>query len=186
MASIGLCCVALTACGPAAGDEDRARAIGGDAGAASTAVPPSGALFSSTDATTSCVDTYTPMAALSHAFAFDGEVVALGQSVSNRSDDADLDMVGVTFAVHEWFAGRSGDTFTVDMLPPDQGSDGSSESGPAYAVGSRLLVSGEPRWGGQPDESPIAWTCGFTRYYDQETAEQWRAAAASVDQRPST
>lgn len=185
MTSIGLCCVALTACGPAAGDEDRARAIGRDSGAA-TAVTRSGALFSGHDATTSCVESYTPTTAVSHAFAFEGEVVALGPSVSNRSDAADLDMVGVTFAVHEWFAGRSRETFTVDMLPPGQGSDASSESGSAYTVGSRLLVSGEPRWGGQPDESAIAWTCGFTRYYDQETAAQWRAAAASVDQRPST
>lgn len=183
IASVGLCCLALTACGPAAGDEDGARATSDDPGAVSTAVSQSGALFSSADATTSCVESYAPTAVPTRAFAFDGEVVAVGPPVSNHSDGADLDVVGVTFTVHEWFAGHSGDTFTVDMLPPDQGSDASSEDGPAYAVGSRLLVSGEPRWGGRPDESPIAWTCGFTRYYDQETADQWRAAA---DQRSSS
>jgi hypothetical protein len=43
-------------------------------------------------------------------------------------------------------------------------------------MGSRLLVSGEPRWGGTPLEDPIAWGCGFTRYYDSGTAKSWKQA----------
>ena len=175
MASVAMCCIAMTACGPAESDRDRALDPVADSPAVSIESPPSGPLFSTE--TTSCVESYNPMAVRGRAFAFDGEVVAVGPSVTNRSDGADLDMVGVTFAVHEWFAGSSDDTFTVDMPPPTQGSQASSENAPTYTAGSRLLVSGEPRWGGQPHESPIAWTCGFTRYYDQETAAQWRTAA---------
>jgi hypothetical protein len=41
-----------------------------------------------------------------------------------------------------------------------------SESPPSYAVGTRLLVSGEDQ---------IVWACGFTRYFDEETAAAWRS-----------
>jgi hypothetical protein len=182
----GLCCIAaLTACGPADGDADQVMPVQRhgaiepepelDAGVEPVDSPSTGALFSAE--TTSCVESYNPAAVRGRAFAFDGEVVEVGPSVTNRSDGSELAMVGVTFAVREWFSGGGDDTFTVDMLPPDQASEPSSEHGPAYALGSRLLVSGEPRWGGQPLESPIAWTCGFTRYYDQDAAAQWRTAA---------
>jgi hypothetical protein len=98
----------------------------------------------------------------------------IGPSVSDRGDDADLDLPGVTFKVQEWFSGGRAGTVTVDM-----------QAGPAaigedpvhvYDVGSRLLVSGEARWGGSPLEAPIAWGCGFTRYYDRQTAAAWRSA----------
>jgi len=37
------------------------------------------------------------------------------------------------------------------------------ETVPSYGVGSRLLVSGEPRWGGGALTNAIAWGCGFTQ-----------------------
>lgn len=40
----------------------------------------------------------------------------------------------------------------------------------AYGLGSRLLVSGQPRWGGNALKFPIAWSCGFTRYHDPSSA----------------
>lgn len=49
-------------------------------------------------------------------------------------------------------------------------------SGPSYGLGTRLLVSGEPRWGGGALTDAMAWGCGFTRYYDKATADNWRAA----------
>lgn len=176
LATIGTCAAALTACGTDDPPADRLRApeassAGSDVGSTS------GALFGSE--TTSCVEPYSPAAARGHAFAFDGDVVSVGPSVTNRSDGADLDVVGVTFAVREWFAGGGDDTFTVDMPPPGHCPEASSESGPEYTTGTRLLVSGEPRWGGPPQNSPIAWTCGFTRYYDPQTAAQWRSPARS-------
>lgn len=127
----------------------------------------------------SCVETYTPGAVAKRAFAFDGVVVELGPSVSDRGDEADLGLPGVTFEVREWFSGgRGDDTVTVDVQPPTTGSDNPSDPGYAYGRGSRLLVSGESRWGGAALASPIAWGCGFSRYYDPETAKAWRDTLA--------
>jgi hypothetical protein len=119
-----------------------------------------------------CVEFYAPNAVTRRAFAFDGVVVQVGSSVSDRGDEADLGLPGVTFEVREWFSGGRADTVTVDMQPP--GSADPSDPGNAYGIGSRLLVSGEARWGGSPLEHPIAWGCGFSRYYDPETATTWR------------
>ena len=96
---------------------------------------------------------------------------------SDRGDEADLGLPGVIFEVREWFSGGRGDTVTVDVEPPTRGSEDLAP-GYAYGVGSRLLVSGEARWGGSPLKSPIAWGCGFSRYYDSETAMAWRDAFA--------
>jgi hypothetical protein len=129
------------------------------------------------DASASCVESYAPEAVAARSFAFDGEVVKIGPSVSDRGDGGDLDLPGVTFDVHEWFKGGHEDTVTVDMQPPSTDSAPSEDEGDAYGVGSRLLVSGEARWGGAALDQPIAWACGFTRYYDPETATAWRDAS---------
>lgn len=125
-------------------------------------------------AAASCVEEYTADAVRDRYFAFDGVVVRIGPSVTERSDSLGPELAGVTFAVQEWFRGGSGGTVTVDMPPPADGVRSSSVDGPAYGVGSRLLVSGEDRWGGTGLEDPIAWMCGFTRYYDEATAASWR------------
>jgi hypothetical protein len=109
-------------------------------------------------------------------FAFDGVVTAIGPGVSDPAGSGGLELVGVTFRVQEWFVGGTVPELTVDMFPPlleGQGRSG-SEDEPAYAIGSRLLVSGSPRWGGAPLEAPIAWMCGFTQYYDPGVADAWR------------
>ncbi len=62
------------------------------------------------------------------------------------------------------------------MQAPVTASADPSDPGYAYGVGSRLLVSGEARWGGSPLEDPIGWGYGFSRYYDPETATAWRDA----------
>ncbi len=127
----------------------------------------------------SCVEAYAPRAVSKRAFAFDGVVVEVGASVSDRGDEADLGLPGVTFEVGEWFSGgRGDDTVTVDVQPPTTGAENPSDPGYAYGLGSRLLVSGEPRWGGSPLDAPIAWGCGFSRYYDPETAKAWRDTLA--------
>jgi len=125
-----------------------------------------------------CVESYAPAAVSERGFAFDGVVADVGPPVSDRGDEADLGLPGVTFEVREWFSGGRGDTVTVDMQLPTTGSDDPSDPEYAYGVGSQLLVSGEPRWGGSPLESPIAWGCGFSRYYDPGTATAWRNALA--------
>ena len=126
-------------------------------------------------ALTSCAAEYSPRALAGMSFAFDGTVTAIEEGVTDRAGAGPSDYAGVTFAVTEWFRGEGGATVTVDMdAPTDVTAAG--ETVPSYAVGTRLLVSGEPRWGGAPLDDPIAWGCGFTRYYDASTAADWRRA----------
>ena len=123
----------------------------------------------------SCVEGYSPAAVAGRAFAFDGTVTAIGSSISNRAG-AQLDLVAVTFRVNKWFRGGTGGAVTVDWYPPAQRNSATDSSLGSYGVGTRLLVSGEPRWGGAALDAPIAWTCGFTRYYDPQTAAEWAKA----------
>ena len=122
-----------------------------------------------------CVEAYSPEAVAGRSFAFDGTVTAIGPAASNRPG-VELPLAGVTFRVNEWFRGGEGETVTVDMDAPQPANSSSEPSVPAYAVGTRLLVSGEPRWGGAPLDAALAWSCGFTRYYDSHTAAEWAAA----------
>ncbi|MEJ7794645.1 MAG: hypothetical protein WKF50_03770 [Nocardioides sp.] len=101
-----------------------------------------------------CTANYSAAAVASRAFAFDGTITEIGDG-------------GVTFDVQEWFVGEGPESYTVQMHPPTK--SGMSESPPSYFVGTRLLVSGEQ------DGAPIAWSCGFTRYFDEETAVAWRS-----------
>lgn len=129
-----------------------------------------------------CVEFYSPEALTGRAFAFDGVVLHVGPSVSDRGDGADLGLPGVTFKVREWFSGGRFDAVTVDMQSVSAGSADHSDpeyARYAYGIGSRLLVSGEARWAGLPLQAPIAWGCGFSRYYDPETALAWHDALAS-------
>lgn len=128
-----------------------------------------------------CVEQYAPPALAGRAFAFDGVVVAIGPSVSDRGGEGDLGLPGVTFEVLEWFSGGDTPTITVDMQPPVTSSADPGDPGHAYDIGSRLLVSGEARWGGPALEDPIAWGCGFSRYYDPDTAKDWSQALADTD-----
>jgi hypothetical protein len=130
--------------------------------------PRSGALGDSRLA--ECAEKYTPQAVATRAFAFDGTVTGI------RGGHNDLGYVPVTFAVNEWFRGSNRRTVTVDMAPPKSTSFETSVSGGTYQVGSRLLVSGEPRRGGEPLQAALAWGCGFTRYYDESTATAWATA----------
>ena len=98
-----------------------------------------------------CSETYSVESARSADFAFDGTVTAIGEG-------------NVTFEVHEWFVGDGPQSFTVSMWAPTRTT--MSESSPSYFVGTRLLVSGD---------DGMATPCGFTRYYDQETAAAWRS-----------
>jgi hypothetical protein len=122
----------------------------------------------------SCAFAYSPETLAERAFAFDGTVVSIGPGRTDRPG-VELGLVGTTFEVHEWYAGGSGTTVTVVM--PSPGSRRSmSESPPAYEIGSRLLLSGEHRWGGATMDDALAWGCGFTRYYDEATAATWGSA----------
>ena len=129
------------------------------------------------EARASCVETYTPGAVAGRGFAFDGTVVRVGTGQTDRAGTGQLNYAGVTFAVSEWFVGGSAASVIVDMPPPGEHT-ATVELPPSYQIGSRLLVSGEPRWGGAPLEDAIAWGCGFTRSYDADTAAEWLAATS--------
>jgi hypothetical protein len=113
------------------------------------------------DGAASCVELYSLQTLKHRAFAFDGTVVKIGPPRSNRPG-VEMPLSGVTFRVNQWFRGGSAPTVVVDVTTTK-----------AYEIGTRLLVSGEPRWGGEPLAQAIAWGCGFTRYYDPGTAAQW-------------
>ncbi|MGH9133194.1 MAG: hypothetical protein ACRDZZ_04600 [Ilumatobacteraceae bacterium] len=119
------------------------------------------------DAAISCAKDYDVTTLAGRAFAFDGTVAAIAEDTSSGDDP----YIDVTFDVYEWFAGDGPGTVNVEMFPPGiRTSVGTVD----YEVGSRLLISGEPRWGGTPLESPVAWMCGFSRTYDGDTAAAWR------------
>jgi len=130
----------------------------------------------------SCVTGYTLDHLAERGFAFDGTVVAIEPpAIAGTLPGGELDplpFVNATFEVHEWF--KAGDstitTMTVAMPPPD---DTSAPNGAAWwGVGSRLLVTGESRWGTDPLDGPVAWMCGFSRTYDPATANAWRTQLA--------
>ncbi|MGZ4724548.1 MAG: hypothetical protein ACXV5U_08960 [Ilumatobacteraceae bacterium] len=60
-----------------------------------------------------------------------------------------------------------------------------SEFVPQVVPGTRLLVTGEPRWGGQPLDDPIAWGCGFTQRWSTGAANSWANALAASAVRTS-
>ncbi|HEX8498901.1 MAG TPA: hypothetical protein VF661_17000 [Actinomycetales bacterium] len=129
-------------------------------------------------AASSCVATYAPSTVGERAFAFDGTVTAIREGTTNRPGGGHLDTSAVTFAVHEWWRGGPVSTVTVDLQLSPGGRTASEEVSPPYGVGTRLLVSGENRWGGEPLDDALAWGCGFTRYHDRATAAAWREAMA--------
>lgn len=125
--------------------------------------------------TSGCVEEYTPQGITDRAFALDGTVTDIG--ARDGSGAVDSMYVPVTFAVHEWFHGSETSTVTVDVASPAVEGQATSVSAGSFEVGSRLLVSGEPRWGGPALEDAVAWGCGFTRHYDEATADSWRTAS---------
>jgi hypothetical protein len=101
--------------------------------------------------------------------AFDGTVTAIGATRPKRPG-RDTAQIVTTFAVNEWFRGGTAATVTVDMPMPHW-----QVSAPAFEVGTRLLVSGTRPYVPK-NYSVHVWGCGYTRYYDEATADGWREA----------
>lgn len=119
----------------------------------------------------SCPEQYSPQTLAGRALAFDGTVLSIAERPS-ATEGADP-YVPVTFAVTRWFRGGHGDRVTVAMFPPEAHTSVGNSS---YRIGSRLLVSGADRWGNAQLSDPIAWPCGFTRWYTQADANVWEQA----------
>lgn len=119
----------------------------------------------------SCAFGYSAQTLAERAFAFDGVVIAIGPAGGSGYPLQDS---VVTFAVNHWYRGGSAAEVSLDMWQPATWPvQPDSEWGPSYGIGTRMLVSGEPRWGGEPLDDPVVWSCGFTRYYDESTAALW-------------
>lgn len=126
----------------------------------------------------SCAESYDLTALKRRAFAFDGTVASTTAMQPPADGSGALGgYLTVTFTVNEWFRGGDQATVTLDMLGPTINSGQQySVQQLSYGVGTRLLVSGEPRFGGPPLQAAIGWPCGFTRYYDKNTATSWQQA----------
>ena len=125
----------------------------------------------------SCAESYGLATLKKRAFAFDGTVSRITTMQPPADGSGALDgYVTVTFTVNEWFRGGEQGTLTLDMGGSMGGSLVVEDQELSYGVGTRLLVSGEPRFGGSPLKAAVAWGCGFTRYYDKGTAASWHQA----------
>ncbi|MEV4140476.1 hypothetical protein AB0J72_50970 [Dactylosporangium sp. NPDC049742] len=135
---------------------------------------PSGArrgdVFAGTSVSQSCVESYSAQSLARRSFAFDGTVAGIG-----ATNDGTGMFLPVTFKVHRWFRGGSAGSVTVGLVNP---TGGVSPDLVPFGIGSRLLVSGEPRFGGTPLTDPVAWACGFTRWHDAADAELWQQSFA--------
>jgi hypothetical protein len=89
----------------------------------------------------SCAFEYTEATLAERSWAFDGTLIAVGTVGDSRMGS----VPSATFDVKHWYRGGSSQHVTVQF---EMGT--TSELVPEVASGTRLLVSGEPRWGGQP------------------------------------
>jgi hypothetical protein len=121
----------------------------------------------------SCDEDYGPATLVERSFAFDGTVASIELRSDSHLPPGENEVHWVTFAVNRWFRGGSTSQVGVwiDSLNVET-SAGVIEAEP----GSRMLVAGEPRWGGEPLQDPIAWPCGFTQPWTREAAAEWEAA----------
>lgn len=122
-----------------------------------------GATANSEVAAGSCVETMTQQTLAHRAFAFDGTVQEVSVPEAAQADDDVPRYLAARFQVHEWFVGGSDDTVSIKMQRQ-------------VSPGDRLLVSGEPLFGGEPLDDPVAWECGFTAEHSTSAADTWRSA----------
>ena len=136
---------------------------------------PSPAGGASTSTAESCVETYSPETLADRSFAFDGTVVKIEERQDPGAPHDEGVLPWVTFEVNEWFLG--GSEPTVSVWVPGLGWETSAGTVSAKPS-TRLLVAGEPRWGGAPLEDAIAWSCGFTQPWSEDVAAEWEEATS--------
>ena len=130
----------------------------------------------STETAASCVEVYSPETLADRSFAFDGTVASIENRTDPKLPAGQAEAPWVWFVVHDWFKGGSGETVGIWM---DGVNIETSAGTTSVQEGTRLLVAGEPRWGGsEPMADPLAWTCGFTQPWSEEAAAEWEAATA--------
>lgn len=131
------------------------------------------------EGTASCAYEYSPeRIATTLDFAVDGTVVSVGDSLPQLPNVAQkAGYAGVTLRVNEWFKGDTGSaTLTVNAPAPGTSSIDGFGSPTEYAPGTRLLVSGMIADEGAPVAYAWFGCGGFSRYYGDAVAAQWRTA----------
>lgn len=127
----------------------------GDEAAESTTRPPSVADPGTVSG--SCVEQYSIESLKERDYAFDGTVRSVDTGTEPDPDT-------VTFEVHHWYKGGSGD----EAVRRASGFGAvTSAGGSPHSVGDRLLVAGD---------DDFVWECGFTQHYNEEVAEDWDRA----------
>lgn len=127
------------------------------------------------EASGGCAFEYSPETLAERTLAFDGTVEKIDSGGPFAGNSVEI-------RVEEWFVGKPEgvqEFVVVNMAPPsDQGagqySDSRQAESPTYTVGTRLLVAGE-----STREELLVWGCGFTRYYEPATSDEWRRAFGS-------
>ena len=184
----GLIAAVVVVGGVASGWSPTGPGAPSDAVADTGAAPPTGVGALPGDVAMDCASGYSPASLAADltragAFAFDGTVTAI-ELGPDLGPEMPTQYSTVTFEVGTWFHGGSGDTVDVFLDPPDLGSQTSDVR--SYGVGTRLLVSGVLGDTARPsgtmtateDEGYFGFSCGGTRYYDEQTAAEWAAVAA--------
>ncbi len=115
----------------------------------------------------SCAFEYSPETLAQRGWAFDGTLSGTGAINDSRLGS----VPSATFHINRWYRGGSGNEVTVQYE-----TGVVDEFAPSVAPGTRLLVAGEPRWGGQPLDDAVAWGCGFTQPWTADAATAWATA----------
>ncbi|WP_040339553.1 hypothetical protein [Candidatus Blastococcus massiliensis] len=183
----GLVAAVVVVGGVASGWSPTGPGAPSDAVADADTAPPTGVGALGSEAQ-DCAAGYSPANLAAHltregAFALDGTVTEI-EPGPDLGPEMPTQYSTVTFRVDTWFHGGSGETVDVFLDPPYVGSQ-TSDVG-SYGVGTRLLVSGVVGDTERPsgtmtvteDTGYFGFSCGGTRYYDEQTAAEWTAVAA--------
>jgi hypothetical protein len=114
-----------------------------------------------------CVEEFSVESLAGRDFAFDGTI----SHVDPRGDaggDAGAVPTEVTFQVHHWYKGGSGDEVVLKTYE-QPGVVTSVEGSPALSAGTRLLASGDDLF---------LWSCGFSMPYTEANARLFVKAFA--------
>lgn len=150
-----------------------AALVAGLASCGNGVAPDSPAEAEHPDDASSCVEVYGLNTLLNRSFAFDGTVLSIEVRTDPQLPAGEQEVPWVMFDVHRWFKGGQTEAVGVWIENLNIGTpSGTIEAEP----GIRLLVSGEPRWGGAPLDDAIAWPCGFTRPWSRELSSEWATA----------
>lgn len=102
---------------------------------------------------------------------------ACGDSDDDATSVTIADGAACAFEFNEGTLAERGWVFDGTLIEFSTGADSQLGDVPtATDTGARLLVTGEPRWGGEPLDDAVAWGCGFTQPWTSSAAEQWSTA----------